>query len=202
MKLFILLLLTSSACYASEYRGEGTASTEAQASERAWTQAVTQMGISEHPEIVELTSYSSERLKGSEAARTIVVHIEKLDLSSIKEVSTNTEQVAGGYKVTKVLSGLMTAKKLKEDDKPEPFHYAQTLGKPKIRIGMSKAEVLLKFGAPSDAGKNVWSGNYELIYEKKFCKDPGSGRYCAVYLENDKVSGYYQFKYEYTEDLK
>ena len=196
---YLLLVLISINSYA-DYKGEGFGTTEAQASDRAWTQAVTQMAIAEHPEIVELTSYSNERLKGSDAAQSVVVHIERLDLSGLEILSKKVVPIENGYKATLTVGGkLRLTGKAEPEAKEKPFHYAKTLGKPKIRIGMSKAELLLKFGEPENVTTNYYGMTF-IYFKGKMCKYDGVE--CIAVIRNDVVTKHEHFNFKYTEDLK
>lgn len=185
---------------ASEFTGTGVGSNAEQARERAWTQAIIQMAIAQHPGVVELTSYSNETLKNQKAERTMIVHIERLDLSGIKVKDSTTEEVPGGFKATTTIFGRATLNDgSKPNDKPEPFHYAKTLGYAKVYIGMSKAAALLAVGEPDEANYYADVKMTQLMYTGKLCQRDD---YCFLWIRDDSVQKIENFKARHTEILK
>lgn len=88
----------------------------------------------------------------------------------------------------------------------EAFNAKELDHYPKLRKGMSKAEVLEKFGKPSDVKDDGSTFYYE---NTKFCKiDINSDCRCTIYFGSffDKtitgVTSWSDFKYEYTDNLK
>lgn len=70
---------------------------------------------------------------------------------------------------------------------------------PKIEKGISKEDVLSRFGKPkdtSDDGKHFY-------YENKICKKDSLTKSCSIFFdENGKVYSWRDFKMEYTNNLK
>lgn len=202
-KLFITLLLVSSSAFAKEYKGTATAGNESQALESAWTNAVIQMALAEHPETVDVTSYSRESLKGSEAERSMLINLDKLDLSSIKEISSSVVEKDGKFFATKIISGKARPKSgVKKPGQIEPYRYAQSLDKPQVYVGMPKAELLLKFGKP-DRFYPYDQGFSFSFYNDIFCNLGVHLAACDVVInEAGVVVRFEGFKPEYTDVLK
>lgn len=88
----------------------------------------------------------------------------------------------------------------------EAFNATELDHFPKLKKGMSKAEVLEKFGKPD----NVSDDGKTLYYENtKFCKtDLNSDSRCTIYFgsyfdrASKGVSGWSDIKFEYTDNLK
>lgn len=88
----------------------------------------------------------------------------------------------------------------------EPFNAKELDNFPKLRKGMSKEEVLQKFGRPRDVRDDGTTFYYE---NTKFCKvDSNSDRKCNIYFHAlwDKsppgVTSWSDINYEYTDNLK
>lgn len=88
----------------------------------------------------------------------------------------------------------------------EAFNPAEFDHYPKLRNGMSKSEVLEKFGKPKDVKDDGKTFYYE---NTKFCKtDSNSDNRCTIYFGSyfdnriKGVSGWSDIKFEYTDNLK
>lgn len=89
------------------------------------------------------------------------------------------------------------------ETKVEKWTYDQINHQQKVVVGMEKADVMKKFGAP-DRVQQVELGfnkriEIEYIY-KIWCASPS----CRVYVdpETGLVTSYVNFRYEYTQELK
>jgi hypothetical protein len=87
-----------------------------------------------------------------------------------------------------------------EKDSFKPFYYRDIAKFPKIRVGLSKATVLARFGKPSSVRTN--SGGTVIVYyrDRSFC----DGGRCSVRFDEKtgQVIDFSDFRYEYTEALK
>jgi len=93
------------------------------------------------------------------------------------------------------------SKKVKDDDEIKPYSIDKIANYPKIKKGMSKAELLEKFGRPirvSDDGKAVY------FKSKKFCSNSFTHE-CVAYFsgkDSEGVTSWSDFNFEYTDNLK
>lgn len=89
------------------------------------------------------------------------------------------------------------------ETKVEKWSYSQIEHQQKIKVGMDKAEVTARFGAPDRVQEVtlVFAKRIEIEYLYKiWCSYPS----CRVYVdpETGLVTSYENFRYEYTESLK
>ena len=72
----------------------------------------------------------------------------------------------------------------------------------KVRVGMSKADLIATFGAPYsiEHGMNLGSGEYlQAFYKGQSCETADSS--CYVIIKDGKVQSYAHFKPEMTDDI-
>jgi hypothetical protein len=87
---------------------------------------------------------------------------------------------------------------LKEPDENfKPFRYRQISHLPKLRLGMTKEEVLKIFGKPQTKMQRL--NGFSLVFEGKMC----ALGICFVNFDSSgRVTGHDNFNLDYTEDLK
>jgi hypothetical protein len=89
----------------------------------------------------------------------------------------------------------------------EPFYYESIAALPKIRKGMTKAELLEAVGAPEEVTEDTYQGGTyhltEFHYKGNLCVGKSSlHRGCYVYLSGKIVLKYSGIDPKFTEDLK
>jgi thiamine pyrophosphokinase len=94
--------------------------------------------------------------------------------------------------------GAKTVPTTLKDDKPDSFEAFDpniNASSPKVRIGMTKAQVLQAFGKP-------WTVDGDLImFKGPMCSDTAIGNTCAVRIENGRVNNIVGFDFKYTDAL-
>lgn len=100
----------------------------------------------------------------------------------------------------KAKDGTASVQRIEVHDKREvfaPFVYESIADLPKVKAGMTKAELLSQFGAPIDVSKG-FDGKDSWMFKGPMCMFD----YCNVFVRNGRVTDYSKFKPVYTEDLK
>lgn len=88
----------------------------------------------------------------------------------------------------------------KEDFKP--FKYQEIAHLPKLKRGMTKAQVLKIFGKPKNASPLLYGG-HSFMFKGRMCMDGSEHALCSVdFSPAGRVSDYSHVNMDYTEDLK
>jgi hypothetical protein len=133
--------------------------------------------------------------------------------TSCDEIAGKTAQIETKYRCYRLLAftigkpiGSAAVPVLYDNpDNFQTFSYSQISRLPKIRPGMSKADVVGLFGAPENVD-HVNLDRQIFFYKGKMCSDHFKNGYrsgtCGVIFDNSSVSGIENFSFKYTEDLK